>query len=393
VTGLRRGILCASLLGAAALGAARGAYAQPTGSLKPGAAIAKAPAVQPAEYYTVGAPITLDQALKMPDTTKIMGPDCKLTTVGELRKLHAVAKKAVEPPKAITGGTGKVSYGPGSAKAREAAALLGSVNAEAQGSRTMPGTAPKFNTVTKTPGIVSVNGKVNGFRVTPGAQLTIQGFELGDTMGQVNLIGNFPGGAAALRIVDWKTGSIQALLPTGLTGVLDQTVSLQVITAARRTFTHTGGTFVAAREDTTVTTNIPRLLKFQSGPSWGATMDPNGNVIRGESGKSINCKATGADTLTVIDPGKGFVVTGLYANWTGRTDSGDGDSNGDEGTRTYSPGYGFGEWNGNSIPVRWGVWREHSTNSGIIGAPSNDQCTSSYQISVSLSGPAGVSPF
>ena len=212
-------------------------------------------------------------------------------------------------------------------------------------------------------------------------------------MGTVNLIGTFPGGAAQLRIVDWKTETISALLPTGLTGVLDQTVSLQVITAARRTFTHPGGSFVATRADTTITTNIPRLLKFQSGAGWGATMDANGNVNRAGYGEHIDCKAAGADTLTMIDLGKGFVVTGLNADWTGRTDSGNGDRDGNEGTRTYSPGYGFGDWNGNSIQIRWGVWREHSTNMGIIGGASEDVCSSSYTISVNLNGPAGVSPF
>jgi hypothetical protein len=386
--------LCAFVLEIAALGAARGAVAQPTGSIKQGAAVAKLPAVQAvqaAEYYVVGAPITLDQALKQPDTTKIMGPDCKLTTVGELRKLHALAKKVVEAPKKFSGGTGKVSYGPGSAKGRDAAALLSSINSEAQGSRTVPGNV-KFNPINRTPGIGLVNGHGSGFKITPGGYLTIAGFEFGDTMGQVNLIGNFPGGALALRIVDWKDASVYAMLPPGLRGVLDQPVTLQLITAAQKTYRHAGGTFTAAREDTTVTTNIPGLLKFQSGPSWGATMDASGLVSRYDGGESINCKATGADTLTIIDSGKGFVVTGLNARW-GETDSGDGDGAGNGGSRTYSPGYGFGDFSGNSIAVKWGVWRSHSTNDGILGAPSSDQCVSYYQITVNLNGPAGVSPF
>lgn len=346
----RQGRLCALAIGLASLGANRGATAQPTGSLKPHAQIARA----------------------VPTPTP--------------------AKKVLVKPRAITGGTGKVSYGPGSAKAREAAALLGSVNGDAQASRTSVGTA-RLNPLTRAPGIETVNGKVKGFVVTPGASLTISGWELGDAMGQANLIGNFPGGAAPLRIVDWRTGSISALLPTGLTGVLDQPVSLQVITAARRTYTHLGGTFVATRVDTTVTTNIPRLLKFQSGPSWAATMDANGLVDRYDGGPSLTCKAVGADTLTVLDIGQGFVVTGLIAAWTGRTDSGDHDMNGQDGSRTYTQGYGFGDWNGASVPVRWGVFRSHGSPVGTGAVPSDDYCMSSYQISVNLKGPVGVSPF
>lgn len=353
------------------------------------AGLGSALAAQAAEYYEVGVPITLDQALKKPDSTKVMGPDCKLTTVGELRKLHAAKSNPTGKPKAITGGTGKTSYGPGSAKARESAGLLNSVSGEAQGSRSVLG-ARIIGAVNKTPGIAAVNGKATGFVLTPGAYLTVGGVDLGDTMGQLNIVGNFPGGALAPRIVDWKNNSVYALLPDGIKGVLDQPVTVQVVTAARKTHRHEGGRFHATREDVTVTTNIPRFLKFQSGPSWGATMDANGQVFRFDTGESINCKAAGADTLTIIDPGKGFVVTGLSADWSGRTDSGDGDANGFDGSRTYSPGYGFGEWSGNSIQVKWGVWRSHESSNGAL--KSSDECDSIYKISVTLSGPAGVTP-
>jgi hypothetical protein len=236
-----------------------------------------------------------------------------------------------------------------------------------------------------------VNGKTTGFVVTPGAYLTVAGVDLGDTMGQVNLIGNFPGGAAALRVVEWKAGSVYALLPGGLRGAPDQTVTLQLVTAAQKTYRKDGGNFVATREDTTATTNIPRFLKFQSSPGWGGGMDESGKVYRGSSGDGgINCPSPGSDTVTLLDPGKGFVVTGLNGGW-GRMDSGDGADGGGDGSRTYTPGYGFGDWNGNSIAIRWGVWRSHTSPTLQVAA--FDQCLSSYTISVTLSGPAGVSPF
>ncbi len=121
-------------------------------------------------------------------------------------------------------------------------------------------------------------------------------------------------------------------------------------------------------------------------------MDDNGQVSRYDQGESITCKAVGADTLKVIDTGKGFVVTGLNAVWTGRTDAGDGDLIGADGSRTFTPGYGLGDWNGASIPIRWGVWRSH-TSPVFTQTPAFDNCMSSYALTVNLQGPAGVSPF
>ncbi len=344
------------------------------------------------EYYEVGGALTLDQVFKLPEATKIMGPDCKLTTVGELKKIAALHQQVKNPPKAVTGGTGKSSFGPGVARLREASSLVAAVSGEAQASRpATTGPGRPLHTIMKTPGIATVNGKSSGFRVTPGAYLTINGDAFGDTMGQANLIGNFPGGAAALRVVDWKAESVYALLPAGLTGVVDQNVSLQLVTSAGKTYRHDGGSFVATRAPQTETTNIPRFLKFTSGPTWNWTMDASGAVNRVATGEHINCAAVGADTLTLVDLPKGFVVTEVDANWTGRTDSGDGDMNGDGGSRTYAPGYGFGDWTGNSVPVRWGVWRNHTSPYGAISG--GDMCLSTYQISLIVVGPAGVSPF
>ncbi len=351
MTGLRRGSLYAVLLGVASFGAARSAGAQATGILKPGKAIAKA----------------------APTPTP--------------------AKKVLVKPTVTTGGTAKVIYPPGAAKARETASIRASINAGAVSTHTSPGTV-RLNPLNRAPGIEGVNGQAGAFTVTPGSHLTISGWEMGDTLGQVNLIGTFPGGAAPLTVVNWTAGTITANLPNGpnVRGVLDQAVTLQVVTGARRTYVHAGN-FLAAREEITVTTNIPRFVRLQAGGTWGdyVGMAPSGAVWREELGRSITCKATGADTLTVLDPGRGFVVTSLAASW-GRTDAGDGDQGGRDGSRTYTPGYDFGEWRGASIPVRWGVWRSHSSPTAS-GMPPDDVCLSWYQISVTVSGPAGVSPF
>lgn len=385
MTGHRRGFASLFALALAHLALSRTAHAQGT---KLTSAAPKAGQAAP-EYLELGPTLTLEQALGKPDATRVMGPNCQITTVGELKKAAALHRKLLV--QATTGGSGKTVH-PGAAnRVRELSQLASSISAEAQASRPGPAALTARVAVASQPGIDAVNRKSTGFQVTPGANLTILGAAFGDAMGQANLIGNFPGGAVPLRVIDWKNNAVFALLPTGLRGVPDQPVTVQIVTAAGRTFRRDGGTFIAAREDVTLTTNVLRVLQFRSSPAWDWSMTSDGSVYRSTQGPSIDCSAVGTDTLTVVDPGKGFVVTGLNANWTGRTDSGDGSEEGEPGSRTYSPGYGFGEWNGNAVAVRWGVFRSHRSANLAIGPM--DHCTSSYQIAVTVTGPAGVSPF
>jgi hypothetical protein len=245
-------------------------------------------------------------------------------------------------------------------------------------------------TAAPTDGIGAVNGKSHGFVVSPGGYLTILGHGFGDTVGQANVIGQFPGGSEALRVVDWRADEVYTLLPPGLRGVVDQPVAIQLITRAGKTYRIDRGQFVAAREDITLTTQITRVVRFQSAPNWTATLSDDGRVGRWAGAESMNCANPGTDILTTVDPGRGFVVTGLTARW-GRSDSGNGDMDGDDGSRTFFPGYGFGAWQGDSISASWGVWRSHTSPYFMLSA--YDLCESDYQIAVILTGPAGVAPF
>jgi hypothetical protein len=250
------------------------------------------------------------------------------------------------------------------------------------------------------PGISDVNRKTAGFILAPGGYLTIDGYDFGDGMGQVNVIGGgLPSGALALRVVDWHTGQIYAFLPGPLRGLLDQDVALQVVTRDGKTYRLNGGKFVATREEVTITNGIGRLVRVYGAPpivGMGVGSE-DGHVFRETVGKNIACFQPGQDVLAMVDPGRGFVVVGLSFRW-GRTDSGDRDGTGSAGNRMFFPGYSFGDWYtafplGDCIKVKWGVWRSHHSPS-VFGDSAQDWCQSSYQVSsVTLSGPAGVAPF
>lgn len=334
--------------------------------------------------------VTLQQALAKPDTTKVVLAG-KETTVGELRK-RAKAREVLatsKPPIVKSGAAIKGPLRNGSAEANSLVALARQESSAALAQRTTKGSHAAR--VVPSVGIDTVNGKERGFVVSPGGNVTIMGGQFGDTIGQVNVIGQFPGGAAPLRVVDWRAGEIHALFPPGLRGALDHQVTLQVITSGQKTFRLDGGKFIAAREDVVVTTGLLRMVQFYSAGSWSAQMDENGVVNRAYSGEHTDCLAPAKDGLKITDPGRGFFVTGVSLLWTGRTDSGDGSSMGDDGNRIYYPGYGFTEWYHDEIGVKWGVWRSHQSPYFLL--PAFNQCQSSYQLAVILSGPAGVAPF
>lgn len=378
------------LLGCAALAAA---IAAPALGQKATTTFQK---VAAAEKVSV-ANLTLEQALAKPDATVLKGKDGKDLTVAQLRRAHQNRQKtlaALKVPKSflVAGSTGKTRAPGGLSRAGAGAQLLAADVAAAQSlhsARLGPGGPNRAKFQRPQPGIYEVNGKMKNFVLSPGKPLSIGGFGLGTSMGQANAIGQFPSGAVSLRIVDWHDDQVDALFPPDVRGVPDQPITVQVVTPAGKIFKLDGGKFYATREDVTLTHGIPRVVRLAAG-GRSASMSDDGTVYRTDYGESINCFPPSADTLTAVDPGKGFVVTGLGATW-GRTDSGDGDYNGDAGSRTFFPGYGFGEWSGDSIRVNWGVWRSHTSPYGMLSGW--DSCVSSYQIAVSLSGPAGVSPF
>lgn len=404
---------CVVVIAVVALAASRGpaaAQAKGASAVQKASALEVPKAVAP-ETVRLGPAFTLSQALAKPDSTVVVAPDGTKATVAEIKRLREEHARKVALRKttrqALTGGVAKVPSPSGLAKVRAhqsavaqeiaVGAQLRSTQAgggESARSKLLVAGAGKKSSAIPESGIWTVNGKGQGFLVTPGATLTLEGWAFGETMGQVNVLGQFPSGAAALRIVDWHNGVVSALLPAGIRGVADHDVTVQLITREGKVFLLRSGKFVASREDVTVTQGIPRLVTLRAEPVWQAGLDDSGHLLRVLTYDNMGnppCLPPGRDVLTVRDPGRGFVVTGISAHW-GRTDTGDGDGYGNPGNHMFAPGYGFGDWNGDSIDVKWGVWRSHESPSIWLADPSIS-CRSEYQIAVTLSGPAGVSPF
>ena len=260
-----------------------------------------------------------------------------------------------------------------------------------------------------------MRGKKTGWTVTPGLIFTILGGGFGNKMGEVKVIGAFPNGPQVMNPTDWSENLIKAQFPLGISNVLDQDVRVQVVTSDGRAFSIDGGRFYATRVEFTASDQVLRLIRFHA-KGYPAQMDDHGQVNRLEesdaSGKlnavsaellaasglliatdanNINCPLPNTDSLEVVDPGRGFAVTSIGL-LSGRTDSGDGDKDGNGGSRSFFPGYGIGPWVGNSVSVSWGVFRSHTSPSwgGLVSGA--DVCQSYYQVLLTVSGPSGV-PF
>lgn len=348
----------------------------------------KTPAV---EKIAAGS-LTLQQALAKPDATKLVQPGGKEITVGELRSKVRARElfRTTKQRMLLTGGLVKAESLRGTAKSKSLVETARQESAGALGLRTPqgPSKAPNRSPVV---GIGSANGKTRGFVLSPGGNVTIFGGEFGDSAGKVNVMAaQLPGTSTALSVVSWRSDQIQAIFPLGLRGVPDVDVALQVVTSAGRTFGLVGGKFIATREDVVVRTNILRMVRLQPAGIWPTQMTDDGMVRRVDSGNPLTCKASSTDRLTFTDPGHGFFVTNLQVSF-GRKDTGDGSSGGFDGDRMFFPAYSLGDWEGDSIDVRWGVWRDHV--SPYLGIDGWDECQSGYQVAVVLSGPAGVAPF
>ncbi len=350
-----------------------------------------------AETFHVLPGTKLADVLARPDTTKVVLADGKQTTVGEIRRSVGQRDQRIASLKTrLPSLPGKVAIRStdAAAKMKTLAGALAAEEAAAKAAHGAPATLRGPGVIgalnmKNFEGILQVNRRERGWHVTPGGFLTIDGQGFGDTMGEVKIFGPLLGAPLAANPVDWKKEQIYAQLPFGIRGVVDQDVQLQVVTAARKTHRFDGGRFIATRgEEFVVTTGIHRLIRQSSG-GWSAPMDDNGRVDRWTAGTNIDCPKPSFDNLRALDPGRGFVVTGLSAHF-GRTDSGEGDQDGMAGSRTFFPGYAFGPWAGNDIHITWGVWRSHTSPSfgGVLDGV--DVCRSDYQIEVSVQGPLGV---
>jgi hypothetical protein len=352
---------------------------------------------------------TFKQLLAMPDATVVQSADGKQsTTVGAIRASTLARQKqiqsAIQSGKLLTGGkiTLPVPHG-----LNMVAGLRKSIAQESSTALSLRTTANLnqqsrvYQALNPTPGIYSVNGKKSGFILSPGTALVIKGAGFGKTKG-LTVMRGLPKGDVELSVSDWRDDEIYAQLPATpgtMSGLPDGAVSVVLYAQNNQQYLLGGGTFYANRADVIVSDyNAARLIGIQFDPNAPA---PLGYfpwaIVRasddyGDDPSKLNtCWSPGTDYLTTPDPGRGFVVTALTLAW-GRNDTGDGDGFGDAGSRVFTPGYSLGDWNGNTLPVHFGVWRSH--RSPYLFDPSLDFCLSQYIVtSVTLTGPAGMPPF
>jgi hypothetical protein len=260
-------------------------------------------------------------------------------------------------------------------------------------------------------GILAVNGKRSGFLLSPGNVLVVRGVGFGTATGRL-LMHGLPKGDIELSISDWHDDEIVGLVPAALRGVPDGAVGVVVIQGGQQAHLD-GGTFYAARQDYVVYgSQVTRFHKVQLAPidpRYGSI--PREDVWKDDTGRDevlvnrfytwdgdssrldLPCWSPGTDYLTTIDPGHGFVVTSLYFKWIGDTSSSnDHDRYGNAGSHWFAPGYSLGDWNGDTLPINWGV--SHSHGSPFLTEAGYDDCITQYQIySITVTGPAGFSTF
>lgn len=406
------------------LGAVVGAGSLLAATLGQGHAEAQVPASRLGTLETRQAVDVVDFAPGMtlrtfegkPDRTVVAFPDGRRQTLGELRRSvqraeqEAAAMRAssaanvrgqrtrLDVPAArrtpvAVGSAARISDQPSQQATPwgRAAALPGSVEA-----RRMTALDEGVH------GIVTPRG---GRVVSPGDMLTIWGFGFGDTLGEAQLVGQFPGGQVPLRVVHWRNNEIKAQLQADIRGVLDHEVALQVVTAQRRTMPSSkGGHFVAAREDITLDRGIGRVLRLDRAGEPEAGLGDDGVANRWQvGGSSLRCWKPGADKYTVLDPGKGFVVSGFWY-WTGRQDEGPNDAIGRPGYRSFTGRYTaqYEPADGNQPGQLWmgyGVWESTTASDPsaldalVMRDTTSRGCGSWYRVQPILTGPAGVNPF
>ena len=191
-------------------------------------------------------------------------------------------------------------------------------------------------------GIIQVNGKNSAVTVTPGGSLAISGRGFGAETGLVTVIVEHGMNRISLPIGAWQDDAIYATLPAGIRNLQDQPAKLQVISHAGKVYELDDVKFFATREEVLLTSRLTQVYHLVEGGSWPAYSDDKGEVSRGSLDQgSVDCRPAGTDTL-VFAPANGFEVSGIVM-WHGRTDTGDGDSFGNAGSRVFFPGYSIGE--------------------------------------------------
>lgn len=107
-------------------------------------------------------------------------------------------------------------------------------------------------------------------RLKPGGKVTVWGKCFGDRTGQVEVIGQFPGGKLTVAFTGWDQTAVDLEMPATVRGATDHTVAVTVVAADGRRSPAMQAKFVAAREHVAVP---DRLWSPASGFELAATSD------------------------------------------------------------------------------------------------------------------------
>lgn len=107
-------------------------------------------------------------------------------------------------------------------------------------------------------------------RLRPGGKVTVWGKCFGDRTGQVEVIGQFPGGKLTVAFTGWDQTAVDLEMPATVRGATDHTVAVTVVAADGRRSPAMQAKFVAAREHVAVP---DRLWSPSSGFELAATSD------------------------------------------------------------------------------------------------------------------------
>ncbi len=249
-----------------------------------------------------------------------------------------------------------------------------------------------------TQGIGLVNGRVRGITVTPGGQYVIAGRGFGDKPGQVRLVdGSNPAISLAFVVEVWRDDAITVDLPTTIAGVLDLSdTTLQVTAADGTPYSKSNIAFYAARtssEYTTADLHVAQMFTFSPDASWTLYQRPF-PAYRWVQGRDIGCPNPGTDMVTLnLKPGWTWTSAWVIQE-TPATANSSYDNGGEKGNTVVSGAYALtGNAASNRFNIAWGVFRSHRGEGNGIRGAFNDFCESSYDIGVTLVGPAGTSPF
>jgi hypothetical protein len=234
--------------------------------------------------------------------------------------------------------------------------------------------------------------------VTPGGQYVIAGSGFGDKPGQVRLVDSSnPAVNLAFVVHDWHDDAITVDLPATISGVLDlNDTTLQVTAADGTAYSKSNIAFYAARtssEYTTADLKVAQMFTFSPDASWTLYQRPF-PARRFVQGNDLPCPNPGTDMVTLnLKPG--WTWTSAWAiQETPATANSSHDAGGDKGDTVVSGSYSLtGNAASNRFNVGWGVYRSHRGEGNGIRSGFSDFCESSYDIGVTLVGPAGTAPF